>query len=523
MVFTKFLLSILLFSLSSEECNLNCQECYEYSDDNDDMKCISCIDGLFFIFNTSNCVYKTHSVNYYLNSTDNKLYPCSILENKNCYECNPYLNTSGKCFSCERGYKYNNETNECLKCEENEYAIIINDFNGCQGNFVNTYCDKYITYCETLENDEIICPDEAPIFDNLTKSCNEFECKNSNLKEGICYPQKKKYINRILFINWFSDEPKHIRYPNYYLDNSFLLLELTCGLSYIRTNSLIEKTDKRIFYFYNEEGRGLFNELNDTYEKLIQLDKKFSRSFSSGIGIKLNNSEEYRYYLNFETFNYNMELFDIKTGEISFDNVFEIFEINLFRVDYLLSWIQLLKLNEENTFLISLYVQQYYLNKYIIRLLYISFKLNPTKKEKINIYSLDMINGHVIINYNFNEKTRFFVIQTKKGHVWTSAFIDGYHLILLYEKIFGAVYTAYSIAKFGEEPFHKLLFIKEEIFMLGSYTSLNSFGILIYENLEDDSLKTLLRFTLVIENNEGSKSSDIIVFTETKITLTDSV
>ena len=45
-------------------------------------------------------------------------------------------------------------------------------------------------------------------IDYLTKSCNEFECKNSNLKEGICYPQKKKYIDRILFINWFNRMPK---------------------------------------------------------------------------------------------------------------------------------------------------------------------------------------------------------------------------------------------------------------------------------------------------------------------------
>jgi hypothetical protein len=42
-----------------------------------------------------------------------------------------------------------------------------------------------------LENEEIICSDEAPIFDNLTQSCNEFECQNSGLEEGICCPVKK--------------------------------------------------------------------------------------------------------------------------------------------------------------------------------------------------------------------------------------------------------------------------------------------------------------------------------------------
>ena len=517
MIFTKFLLLILLFSFSLEECHSNCQNCIEYSNNNEDMKCTSCASGLYFIFNTSNCDYKYNYVNYYLNETDNKLYPCSLLVNSNCYECNPYLNTSGKCLSCERGYIYNSDTNECIKCKENEYAIIINNFDGCHGSFQFSFCDKYITYCFNLENENIICPDGAPIFDNLTKSCNEFECKNSNLTKGICYPAKKKYIDRILFINWFKDEPKYIRYPNYYFDNSFLLLELTCGLDYTRTKPIIQKNDKRIFYFYNEEGRGLFNELNDNYEKLIQLDKKFNRFFSTGISFKLNNSEEYRYFLNFESFNYNLELYDIKTGEISYDNIFEIFVFNLFRVDYLLSWIQLLKLNEENTFLMCIFIQLYISEKYEIRLFYITFKLNPTKKEKINVYSLEMIRNHFISNINFNQETRFFVIQTKKGYFWTSGFIDGFHLILIFEKVFGYVHNYYYIGKFQSEPFHKLLFIKDEIFLLGCYESSISFRILIYEISENDALNNLIGFPLAIENYEGGLASDIIVFTETKI------
>jgi len=41
-----------------------------------------------------------------------------------------------------------------------------------------SYCDKYNTYCkklESLENEEIIYPKETHFFDNLAKSCNEYE------------------------------------------------------------------------------------------------------------------------------------------------------------------------------------------------------------------------------------------------------------------------------------------------------------------------------------------------------------
>ena len=38
----KFILLIFLFSLCVESCHQNCKECYEDSNDNKNMKCISC-------------------------------------------------------------------------------------------------------------------------------------------------------------------------------------------------------------------------------------------------------------------------------------------------------------------------------------------------------------------------------------------------------------------------------------------------------------------------------------------------
>ena len=134
MVFLEVLLTILLISFSLEDCNSNCETCLEYTTDNENMQCITCNKNLFFIVNTTNCVEIKNYLDYYFNMTDQKLYPCSLFEGTNCYECNPFLNSSGICLSCKRGYKYNNETKECIKCGEKEYAIIINDLMDVQEN-----------------------------------------------------------------------------------------------------------------------------------------------------------------------------------------------------------------------------------------------------------------------------------------------------------------------------------------------------------------------------------------------------
>ena len=253
------MLIFLFFSFSFEDCNPGCKTCLDdansyFNDKN--MNCTSCSDGLFFIANTSNCVNKTHFPDYYLNITENILYPCSSFNESNCYECDPYLKTKGICLSCNRGYIYINDTNECKKCEKGEYAIIINDFENCYGDVEDSYCDKFITSCkklESLENEEIICPEETPIFDNITKSCNEYECVNNGIKDGICYPYYEKYKDKILFINWLND-PQHkyyIRNPNYFNDNAdLLMIELTYETYFSRERFFIEKTNQRKFYFF---------------------------------------------------------------------------------------------------------------------------------------------------------------------------------------------------------------------------------------------------------------------------------
>ena len=88
-----------------------------------------------------------------------------------------------------------------------------------------------------------------------------------------------------------------------------------------------DKNRNRKLYFYNEEGRGFFDEINDIYEKDIIYSKNFMRFFSTSMVLKLNNSEEKRYLLVFEFSDYNLELFDLKTGEFSTEDLFDVFRL----------------------------------------------------------------------------------------------------------------------------------------------------------------------------------------------------
>lgn len=290
-----FLIS-LPFSFSLDMCFTYCKTCTELSIDYQDMKCTSCIDNYYFIYNTSNCVTIKEYKNYYLNKTDSFLYPCSLFSLTNCYECDPYLNTLGICLSCEQGFVINPETNECIKCNESQYPVIINRFDNCT-NFTDGYCDKYYTRCFPLVNDTITCPDSAPIYNNINKSCHEFECHKNGFKEGVCSIENPKYKNRILFINWFNNNPKYCRFPSYNVDNSgYLLIELSCEVFYAPHHFIKNKNQERRLYFFNEEGRGVFNEIDDIYEKIIKYQKSFIRLFSTSTLLKLNNSEEKRYF-----------------------------------------------------------------------------------------------------------------------------------------------------------------------------------------------------------------------------------
>ena len=491
---------------------------------------IPCEKGLYLMYNSSNCESMDTHKNYYLNSSDSKLYPCELFKDKHCYECDPDLldYTHGICLSCIQGYEFNEMTKECEKCKENEFPIILNDFLDCEGQNENTVCQKYTTICSPLESEtrEIICPYEAPIFDNLTKSCYEFECPNEGLKKGNCYFQNIKYENKRLFINWFNNEPKFTRYPSYNIDNSGnLLIELTSGVDTPfnnLNNKRIYPNNERKFYFYNEDGRGMLDELNDISEKKIQYEKKIIRMFSISMAVKLNDSEEYRAFLNFENYEKNMEMYDLKTGEISSDNIFLIGELYYLNIENIKSTpIQMIELNEKNKYLIAGY---YYseissTSHYGLIMFLNIFEITLTKQNNVNVYSLHFLES---LNYSnsldFDKEEPFYIIQTQKGNLIISVKTSSNALNLINLDINKHL----EINTLFDKAFQKLLLLKDEIFIL-CYCSKqgtgNALNILTAEYLENNSLNEILTYAINIDIQEGGfyYSCDMILVREYKV------
>ena len=92
------------------------------------MQCISCKSGLYLLYNTTNCYPATWYNDYYINQTDRVLYPCSLIRDTNCYECNPFkpnAQTGGICLSCLPGYEYNKNTKKCLKCQLSRHWSLV--------------------------------------------------------------------------------------------------------------------------------------------------------------------------------------------------------------------------------------------------------------------------------------------------------------------------------------------------------------------------------------------------------------
>ena len=97
----------MLLSFTFEICHQYCEYCNEKDYNDTNMQCRSCISGRYLMYNTTNCVLEIDYPNYYINRTNEVLYPCSIFIGDNCYECNPYFPSyiyNGKCISCNPEY-----------------------------------------------------------------------------------------------------------------------------------------------------------------------------------------------------------------------------------------------------------------------------------------------------------------------------------------------------------------------------------------------------------------------------------
>ena len=526
MIFSlKHIIIFIIVSFSLEQCHSSCDTCFNGAYEDTNMQCKTCIDGLYLIFNTTNCVNQNWYKNFFLNNSI--LYPCSIYHDKNCYECDPYSPSinGGICLSCNQGYTYNKETKECEKCKETEYSIIINDFDGCQISEFEYFCDKYITYCKNY-SENITCPDEAPFFNKLTKSCQEKECLDKELQDGTCIVKNKKYKDRILFINWFDNNPKYVRYPSYNVDKSGnLLIELTCELSFEPSTLSYFKNKIRKFYFYDKDGRGLFNEVEDEFERTINTRKKSTRFLSTSIALKNIYSGEYNYLLNLEGMDYNMEFIDLKTFEITKESFFDVSSFYGFTPESIyVPSILFLELNEKNQYLMAMYIEIIVSNNYDkkLYLMFFLFNIDESNGEKIDVnsFNFDISN---YIGGDFNLQNQFSLIQTKKGYLILAVQLQNYQIVLGKGELLKQNFKFYRFDFLYLWAFIKLIYLKDEICLLCYNSPKNKPNklkvyILDFENGDSEKKYMIFYFDFSFDLFEKAYwfNSDIIRFSENR-------
>ena len=480
----KIFLVFLLFSLTYQACHENCKECYEGSFDDQDMGCISCKEGFSMVFTTNNCVDKKEFPNYFLYL--DFLCPCTILNTK-CYECDPFLIDDNEdiCLSCFPGFIYNETTSACEGCNDNDYPITIEYFEGCLDSFSEN-CELYITQCIPLAKEE------------HEKLC---EKNNNGNSRGTCIISNKN--NKILFINWLKDGNENVVTPSYNNDKSdYLLIEIT-----LDANTF--KSVRRKVFFYNQEGRGLFDEINDEYEKHASSRKGYFRFISSSIAIKTNISDEYQYFLNFENYNNNLELINIKTGEIFIDNLLNL----LWLTEYSALEVaerpttQLMELNKKNQFLLATFLKRRKDNNIILA--YYTFSLEESTNQEMSIESLNPITEK-ILSLPFNQDGKFYFIETKSDHLFAS-FVLNENELYLYDAQLNTKHFIYNLAY--ETSFHKLLLIKDEIKFLSYHSRDGYLNFLIFDTINSNIiLESMINKYLSYEDDNDY--ADVIFLSE---------
>ena len=387
-------------------------------------KLTSCENENFYsLYNDSDCYYRYNLPNYYINKTssgEELLYPCSLFKEFNCYECDPFSKseTGGICLSCLPEYEYDEINKECIKCNKNETFIVIDAFYSCLyyehtllSPIFYAFCNKFLTICnpnkiekDTCIFDHLDLNGYLPVYNKDINACVQSFCPVEGFENGTCLAKTKYFKYKKMYIFWFND--KRINYPSYNVDKSGLLLFVfNLNNQDITTIHSLDAINERKLYFFNEEGRGFFDEINDKYEKNIIMNNTNYRIMPISIAIKADNNAEYSFLLNFEFFEGNLELINLKTQEITKSslvnlklmNLTDNFGLNFFGYPNLFFY----ELNGENKYLIG-YITKDKNNIQTLNLFIIGLISTP-KKKNITIDSIKIYN-----EFHYNDD---FMIQ----------------------------------------------------------------------------------------------------------------
>ena len=281
------------------KCHKNCLTCGNFTNDENDMNCLSCnnTQGFYIVEGKHMCV---------------KLpYPGYYLENevlKKCYK---------DCLTCSQGPSFNDKgiliSMNCDTCKEYEGFYLLNKSRNCSINN-DIYSD--------------ICPEDKPILKN--GKCSLIYCTKEEYENNICIISNPKIKTQ--YINYFPQINKSTQ-PLYstlgQLNNDDILFESNVGIPYSVRN----------IYYLNENARGYYE---DKPNKIINLNSSLYSTYSNGALFMLNKSKIFMKLSNYES----LELHDIDNNNYTYTRLED-------KIGYKIesSKNSLLKTNEENVFI----------------------------------------------------------------------------------------------------------------------------------------------------------------------------
>ena len=274
-------------------CYPSCDTCDEFSEDEDNQKCITCREQFYFINGTQNCINypKQH---YYFDNKTQKYYPCF----KDCLTCdNKGINRQNmNCLSCTSDFIFYPKGKNCLKCPDfvnypqtqcissvpegfyivnKTFGIIDQCYHLCKtcskGPLNDT--DGFHMNCDIClyENKNFIpseqgdcppspeegdgedptgeqCSKDFPILKN--KKCKAIYCTKKEFEEKTCVIYndiiKKQWFNNI---NIFPNEASNVKYANGEKGEIFLIAHHDESFSYLTLDIFgFDKNNEGLFY-----------------------------------------------------------------------------------------------------------------------------------------------------------------------------------------------------------------------------------------------------------------------------------
>ena len=177
----------------SHNCHKNCEECLNFSDNDNEQNCTSCNRNYSFVLEEGNCITNC-SPNYF------------ETENKQCIKCDSLCLTCYKeadnCTKCDIG-KYLNENNKCENCSDNCQTCNKGPENDNQNCLSCKKNSKYIYLIDDENNHNCVedCPINMTLDDEKNKCIYKTIGNDTNIdKEEESIKKKPNFILMIFII-----------------------------------------------------------------------------------------------------------------------------------------------------------------------------------------------------------------------------------------------------------------------------------------------------------------------------------